>query len=816
MPAAGSDDVNMREARLEALVHVLGFADLDDLENFVYLHGSVKVVPTAQRDTLPLDETQTQASEEHRARRRLDRLHENAQLKADLERTKVDLAWHKLELQRERAHGEALIEDKLRLLDGLATPGLSNQEEEAVGLDAASCPGVESSPQRDIPAATVASDGRACGSSKYLGGLAGSQGLVERSGGSAPVGDSDSNASIRGRLPSTTSDDATGTSTSPQQPGAVRVGSAETVVEGQVYTSSRITAQGTPLQAPRAPSDQIRSATVIISDRLIASANSSERSVALDQALIGSRAGGTTTPAPLRRPISRLSEPTASLVGSPTASALRKISLYPKLLATRREFREAVRQAQERLSHLEERLRVATDTIRSAVLASFGPAPARLDLDAYPNALELPVEADRRAALLQSADFDASYLALYHQEQELSRQDALVRKWIASVENLLSEVSTATPTPAATVAQFRPSPAPSTSGAIRKRRRVTGQSVLSPLVGRASTAYDPNVECDPSVAPAPRSAGATTDPGSSDERPAPLDAGDPHAPDAAQYAHDGYRSRLSQATNAANEDACPTSGTKNATLMRGSTYSGISVGVHGLIAPSSLSGKVSSRRTSLDENGSPSAPNPPSPTNGTLPTISVPVTPPRGTLPRPTQRSHSGGPRALAASGGLARGQHVDHDKRVSAIRLAAPQARVVDAGLCTTSDSGRGTFTSQDGRKLKTSIGEGPDTPNRVKEEVSQVVEMVDGNQRACDSAAGYILRSEDKDTLSTERVSMSPTDVWFDLDALTPPAVDEETRKKLKKRNQLKRKRRRDGSNTAGSAGIPNAAAGAPSTHS
>lgn len=35
---------------------------------------------------------------------------------------------------------------------------------------------------------------------------------------------------------------------------------------------------------------------------------------------------------------------------------------------------------------------------------------------------------------------------------------------------------------------------------------------------------------------------------------------------------------------------------------------------------------------------------------------------------------------------------------------------------------------------------------------------------------------------------------EAWSDLDALTPPAVDEETRKKLKKRNQLKRKRQRE----------------------
>lgn len=203
----------MREARLEALVQVLGFVDLDDLENFVYLHGSVKVVPAAQRDTLPLDETQTQASEDHRARRRLDRLKENAQLKADLERTKVDLAWHKLELQRERALGEALVEDKVRLLENLGSRTPSRRGDAAVGLGERTDASLESSPPLDQGVPTEASYGHFSDKSKDVVGSKSLRRRAALSEGLAPVADSEGYLSLGGLRPSTASEEATKTPT---------------------------------------------------------------------------------------------------------------------------------------------------------------------------------------------------------------------------------------------------------------------------------------------------------------------------------------------------------------------------------------------------------------------------------------------------------------------------------------------------------------------------------------------------------------------------------------------------------------------------
>ncbi|GAA5827369.1 hypothetical protein JCM3770_001147 [Rhodotorula araucariae] len=110
-------DVNDRELRLTALVNVLGFPSLDDLEDFVYLHGAATVVPAAQRDTLPLDDTQTQYSETRHARRNEDRKRENAQLHRDLTRAREELEWTRTAVAKERAGNAALVKDKQRLLD---------------------------------------------------------------------------------------------------------------------------------------------------------------------------------------------------------------------------------------------------------------------------------------------------------------------------------------------------------------------------------------------------------------------------------------------------------------------------------------------------------------------------------------------------------------------------------------------------------------------------------------------------------------------------------------------------------------------------
>lgn len=108
-----------REARLSSVVNVLGFSTLDDLENFVFLHGGGKVVPAAQRDTLPLDETQTQFSETRRAKRNEERRAENAILKRDLATVRAELQWARSEAANAREEKEGLVKDKQRLLNTL-------------------------------------------------------------------------------------------------------------------------------------------------------------------------------------------------------------------------------------------------------------------------------------------------------------------------------------------------------------------------------------------------------------------------------------------------------------------------------------------------------------------------------------------------------------------------------------------------------------------------------------------------------------------------------------------------------------------------
>ncbi|BGP29848.1 hypothetical protein JCM10296v2_001594 [Rhodotorula toruloides] len=109
--------VNDREARLTSVVNVLGFSTLDDLEDFVYLHGGGKVVPAAQRDTPPLDETQTQLSETRRTKRNEERRAENATLKRDLATVRAELQWARSEAARAKEEKEELVKDKRRLLN---------------------------------------------------------------------------------------------------------------------------------------------------------------------------------------------------------------------------------------------------------------------------------------------------------------------------------------------------------------------------------------------------------------------------------------------------------------------------------------------------------------------------------------------------------------------------------------------------------------------------------------------------------------------------------------------------------------------------
>ena len=483
---------------------------------------------------------------------------------------------------------------------------------------------------------------------------------------------------------------------------------------------------------------------------------------------------------PIRTPLPNAAIPSGRRADDPFASTLRKISLYPKLWTKHREFREAVREAQERLSQLEGRLLVATDTIRSAVLENFGPAPSRLDLDAFPDAPELPVEADRRLAYVRSVDFEALYHALHDQEQKLNRQDALVRRWIASVDNLLAAVTTAVPRAGLASLQDARTPEPSGLGAIRKRRRVTGQSIAGTPAGLRTTA----TADESSPAPIdPTAARTSTAPGTTACFVL-------QAADLPQAGPSQYRLRPSGAPDVAMKDASPLSARIAAQVGGPLEQIGVVAGVPGQPLSSQISRQAPSRRASMDENGSPFASDMRGPTRDDLQSSSAQVTPPRGALPRSIKRRRSNAT-AIPCTASRASPDTSESDHKPFG-QVGAPtwHTPLINADAYSVAAAGD---TSHDLRSKSTKA---PDTAilARVKSEASQAVDRAD--RHIDDSAPGCDVRPEAKPTLSpAARVSLSPADVWFDLDAPTPPAVDEETRKKLKKRNQLKRRRRRAG---------------------
>jgi hypothetical protein len=476
---------------------------------------------------------------------------------------------------------------------------------------------------------------------------------------------------------------------------------------------------------------------------------------------------------PTRTPLPTTATSSGRLAGDPFASTLRKISLYPKLWTKHREFREAVREAQERLSQLEGRLLVATDTIRSAVLANFGPAPSRLDLDTFPDTPELPVEADRRLAYVRSVDFEALYHALHDQEQKLSRQDALVRRWIASVENLIAEVTTAVPRAGPASLQDVRTPEPSGLGAIRKRRRVTGQSIAGTPAGRRTTTTADESSPAPIVPIAARTSTAPVTTACSVLQTA----------DVPQAGPSQYRLRPADAHDVAMKDASPLSA-RNAAQVGGPLEQiGVAAGVPGQAISSPNSRRTPSRRASLDENGSPSALDARGPTRDDLQPSSAQVTPPRGALPRSLKRRRSD------ASAIPSTASREPPDTSANDHKPFGSVGPLIDTDACSLPAAGETSHIMRSESKASdTAILTG------VKSEASPVV--VTAKRHKDDSAPGCDTQPEAKSTSSpAARVSLSSVDAWFDLDAPTPPAVDEETRKKVKKRNQLKRKRRRAG---------------------
>jgi chromosome segregation ATPase len=83
-----------KEVRLTALINCVGLRSLDELEDFVYLHGSGKLVPVEQADAAD-EETQLVASPGKKAMRYHQRKEELKMSRDEVKRTVVELNYSK-------------------------------------------------------------------------------------------------------------------------------------------------------------------------------------------------------------------------------------------------------------------------------------------------------------------------------------------------------------------------------------------------------------------------------------------------------------------------------------------------------------------------------------------------------------------------------------------------------------------------------------------------------------------------------------------------------------------------------------------------
>ncbi|GAA6006381.1 hypothetical protein JCM10207_000622 [Rhodosporidiobolus poonsookiae] len=107
-----------REQYLASVISAIGFPSLDHLEDFIVLHGSVRVVPAHDAGrSLPLDETQTQLSDTTHLQRFQERRAQNADLKRENHRLAEEVRLAREERERDRGRIDELQVDKRRLLD---------------------------------------------------------------------------------------------------------------------------------------------------------------------------------------------------------------------------------------------------------------------------------------------------------------------------------------------------------------------------------------------------------------------------------------------------------------------------------------------------------------------------------------------------------------------------------------------------------------------------------------------------------------------------------------------------------------------------
>ena len=105
-----------REERFTGLLNAIGFSTPEELEEFIYLHGAGKVVPTAPT-ALPTVETQTQllVSPRKRDARNQKRKDDLASALDELARKGLEVEYAKEQQQKEKERAEDAIKDVERL-----------------------------------------------------------------------------------------------------------------------------------------------------------------------------------------------------------------------------------------------------------------------------------------------------------------------------------------------------------------------------------------------------------------------------------------------------------------------------------------------------------------------------------------------------------------------------------------------------------------------------------------------------------------------------------------------------------------------------
>lgn len=110
--------ITEKETRLTGLLNVMGFETLDDLEQFVYLHGCVDVVPSTSRNRIE-SQTQLNLSPRKKEARNQKRKEELVKVKDELSLVKVEFEYAKGVHKEDKTKLERLERDYAKTLGDL-------------------------------------------------------------------------------------------------------------------------------------------------------------------------------------------------------------------------------------------------------------------------------------------------------------------------------------------------------------------------------------------------------------------------------------------------------------------------------------------------------------------------------------------------------------------------------------------------------------------------------------------------------------------------------------------------------------------------